>query len=90
MRLVYEADNHLVCQMLGNCFYGNIDTEKYDEDYCDDACNIDAMCYFLTHYEGKVISLFLSSGVPIINDALQLVCKSLERQLLLNKKFFHP
>ena len=89
MNLVYEADNNSVCQMLGDCFYGNIDIDKYDEDdYFYDAYNVDAMCYFLTHYEGKVISLHIPLTLSIKQYTHHLVCKSLEHRLLLNKEIF--
>ena len=88
MKLVYEADNNLVCQMLGDCFYGNIDIEKYDEDYFDDAYNVDAMNYFLTHYKGKVISLHIPEKISVYKGVYQLVRKSLQHRLSLNKTIF--
>ena len=86
MKLVYEADNNLVCQMLGDCFYGNLDIELCDMYFFDDAYNVEAMSYFLTHYEGKLISINLPfGGYP---DVPQLMYEPLKRRLLKYKTIF--
>ena len=61
MKLVYEADNNLVCQRLGDCFYGNLDID-IDMELFDDMYNVKAINYFFTHYKGNLISINLPFG----------------------------
>ena len=86
MKLIYEAGNNLVCQMLGDCFYGNLDIELCDMDFFDDAYNVEAMSYFLKNYKGKLISINLPlGGYP---DVSQLMYEPLKHRLLKNKTIF--
>ena len=51
IELLYEADNNLVCQKVGNCFNGDLDLSyrHFNSDY-----NIHAFQYFLKHFQGNV------------------------------------
>ena len=82
MKLIYEADNTSLCQVLGEYFNGAIDI--HDNDFFDEYYNIQALSYFLTHYKGTLTSYSLSFMFDINEKASQVIAKSLEKRLSLD------